>query len=117
LFRRDPLDGRLLPETALVQGAGATHLAGARALAASADGRFLYVASRVSDAITVLRVDAAGAQATLSVVQVVTGVPGLDQPVHLLLAGGDAHLYVAGANDHAVAVFARDAGNGTLAHV
>lgn len=114
LFRRDPLDGSLLAEARLVQGAGASSLAGARAVVASADGRFLYVASRTSDSVTVLRIDEAGAAAALATVQVQQGVPGLDQATHLLLSPDGAQLYVAGANDSAVAVFARDATDGTL---
>ena len=113
LFRRDPLDGRLLAEASLAHG-GANLLAGARALAASADGRFLYVASRVSDSVSVLRVDPVGtpALAQLTPVQTLQGVAGLDQAVHLLLHG--QQLYVAGANDSAIAAFARDPATGLL---
>ena len=117
LLRRDPLDGRLLPEVALAQGGAVSGLAGARAVVASSDGRFLYVASRISDAVAVLEVGASGGNATLQLRQVEQAGGLLDQAVHLVLSADGAFLYVAAANSSAVTVFARNAADGTLSLV
>ncbi|MCG6118525.1 MAG: beta-propeller fold lactonase family protein [Aquimonas sp.] len=89
-------------------------LFGARSLAASADGRFLYVASRESDTVTVFELSHVGSQLSTTQVEVVSGFTGLDQALHLVLAPGDSHLYVAGANDGAIAVFERNSDTGRL---
>lgn len=122
LWRRAPEDGRLQLAARVAQGqnlAGQTvdSLLGARSVAASADGRFVYVASRESDSVTVFRLQHTSVVLSVSQVQVVRGVVGLDQALHLLLGPGDAHLYVAGANDAAVAVFARNASTGELSWI
>jgi uncharacterized repeat protein (TIGR01451 family) len=123
IFRRDPVDGRLTPLFSIAHGSQlggmpVTALSGARAVVASSDGRFLYVASRVSDSVTVFRLanDGAG-QLQVSQHQVVQGLVGLDQALHLALSPSGTHLYVAGANDAAIAVFARDAATGLLAWI
>ena len=120
LFVRDPLDGQLSQAFTLRQGdvAGtqtANALEGARAVLGSPDGRFLYVAARVSDAISVFRVEADGSGgARLALVEVQQGRVGLDQAVHMALAPDGGTLYVAGANDDAIAVFRRDPVDGRL---
>jgi uncharacterized repeat protein (TIGR01451 family) len=120
LFRTDPVDGRLSLAQQVVQGGSLngqpiTALEGARAVVASGDGRFLYVASRISDAISVFGLSADGSgQPRLDLLQVQQGIVGLDQALHLALSPGGEHLYVAGANDNAVAVFSRNAGTGLL---
>lgn len=109
LFSRDPASGELV-ERAVVDG-----LEGPQSLVASADGAYLYVASRISDSVTVFAVgEDAGGAPTLAPVQTVIGRPGLDQAVHVALSADQATLYVAGANDDAVAAFARDADSGVL---
>lgn len=122
LWRRAAEDGRLELAQRIAQGqnlGGQTvdGLLGARALAASADGRFVYVASREADSVSVFGLQHAGAALNVNLVQVVRGVIGLDQALHLLLGPGDAQLYVAGANEGAVAVFARNAATGELSWI
>lgn len=123
LFARDAGDGRLTPAIRVAQGdtlgsVTIDSLAGARALAATADGRDVYVASRESDAVTGFRIsDAGGGVPGLSRIAVERGRVGLDQATHLLLSPDERFLYVAGANDDAVAVFARDLVTGTLTWV
>jgi len=109
LFVRDPSDGQLTAGATAKQGVGGiTTLAGARAVAASSDGRHLYVASRASDSVTVFGIGGAS-QPTLTVIDSETGVPGLDQATHVVLSADGKFLYVAGANDDGIAVFARGA--------
>jgi uncharacterized repeat protein (TIGR01451 family) len=124
-YARDPADGRLDDVRAIVQGANPAPvsatldgLGGARALAASADGRFLYVASRDGDAVGVFRLENDGSGGLRVVqVEVQRGRLGLDQASHLALSGNGGFLYVAGANDDAIAVFRRDAASGALTWV
>lgn len=122
LWRRSAEDGRLSLALRLRQGDNLggvvlDSLLGARSLAASADGRFLYVASRESDTVTVFALSHAGGSLGVSRVQVLSGFAGLDQALHLVLSPGDTHLYVAGANDGAVAVFGRNADTGQLSWI
>ncbi len=118
VFARDPASGALVAQfTArsgeMLGGQLLTALDGAQAVAVSADGEFLYVASRISDSVTVFSLTAAGG---LALVQTVQGLVGLDQAIDLALStdGAQRTLYVAGANDDAVAVFQRDAQTGRL---
>lgn len=122
LFRRDAVDGRLQLATGVAQGQNlggspVSQLLGARSVAVSADSRFLYVASRESDSLNVFELSHSGSTPVLALRQTVQGVVGLDQALHVVLSADGAHLYVAGANDAAVAVFSRDAATGQLSHV
>ncbi|HRQ63609.1 MAG TPA: beta-propeller fold lactonase family protein [Xanthomonadaceae bacterium] len=119
LFERDPLDGRLtqalrMAHGDMLNGVPLTALDGARALAASADGRFLYVASRTSDAVNVFELSDGGGVLRADLVEVQQGFIGLDQALHLVLSPDGGFLYVAGANDNAIAGFARNADTGHL---
>lgn len=89
-------------------------LSGAAAISVSADGRFLYVASRISDAVTVFEVFDNAGTIEVDLVDSYDGLVGLDQAIHLTLGPDDDELYVAGVNDDAIAVFERDASTGTL---
>lgn len=122
LFQRDPVDGRLLQTLRLAQGGTLngvplTALEGARALAASADGRFLYVGSRTSDAINVFEMSNDAGGLMVELVEVISGFIGLDQVLHLAISPDGRFLYAAGANDNAIAGFARDLDNGTLSWI
>jgi 6-phosphogluconolactonase len=76
-------------------------------VAASPDGRFVYVANRGEDTVATFAVSDAG-------LGPVGELPsGGEWPRHLLLVGD--HLYVANQNSGTVAVFARDAATGALA--
>lgn len=120
LFERDEVDGRLtqvahVAHGSTLNGQTVAGLSGARAVAASTDGKFLYVVARTSDALSVFKLDAAAGTVPLALVQTVTGTLGLDQAVHVLVVGN--HVYVAGANDDAIAVYVRDPLTGLVSHV
>ena len=125
IFSRDPVTGDLAAQLTLRSGDTLDNqlvetLDGARAIAASHDGRFLYVASRVSDAITVLSLtESPGGDPVLGYVQSITGLVGLDQVGHLVLSpdAQQNHVYAAGANDNAIAIFSRDDASGELVWV
>ncbi|MBY6204211.1 beta-propeller fold lactonase family protein [Halomonas denitrificans] len=129
IFERDPVTGELLSQFRVASGdmLGGTpvdSLDGAQAVAVSADGAFLYVASRVSDSITVFSISDDGSGAPVLALagdpstNPVTGFTGLNQAVDLVLGDspGQPTLYVAGANDNAIAVFDRDPVTGLLTH-
>jgi 6-phosphogluconolactonase (cycloisomerase 2 family) len=89
------------------------------ALAFSPDGAQLYVAGSGANAVAVFARDAdTGALRPASVVRDRRdGVDGLDQPGDLALSPDGAHLYVAGFDADALAVFARDPARGSLRFV
>jgi uncharacterized repeat protein (TIGR01451 family) len=111
LFRRDPVDGALSDHWVIT----GPNLLGARSVAATSDGRHLYVASRVADSVSVFALDDDGSGGLeVDLVAVEQGWTGLDQAVHLVLSQDESFLYVAGANDNAIAVFARNSTTGQL---
>lgn len=111
LFARDASDGRLTPAASATL-ANVDSLAGARAVVAR--GRHVYVAARASDAVTAFRIDAGP---TLVPIDTERARVGLDQASHLVLSADGKFLYVAGANDDGIAVFARDDSSGQLTWV
>ena len=112
-FRRDAATGALSPY-ARIDHSAAAPLEGARSVTLSQDGRLLFVASRRSDSLTVFGLS--GSAATPLIVTPLAkaqdpAIKGLDQALHVIAlpaADGVEHVYVAGANDHAVAAFAYD---------
>lgn len=119
LFRRNAVDGRLqlaasVAHEAPSPGNPGRELLGARSVAVSADGRFLYVASRESDSLLAFELSHSGGTPVLTVRQTVKDVVGLDQALHVALSPDGGFVYVAGANDGAIAVFRRDAATGLL---
>jgi len=122
LFRRDAVDGRLLLAASVAQGQtlGGTPISqflGTRSVAVSADSRFLYVASRESDSLSVFELSHSGSAPSLALRQTLQGVVGLDQALHVVLSADGEFVYVAGANDAAIAVFSRDQITGLLTFV
>jgi uncharacterized repeat protein (TIGR01451 family) len=122
LFERSALDGALTSHVLTVtdgdtlDGDLVDRLAGAVSVVASADGRHLYVASRIDDAVTAFEIiDNAGTVA-LRWIDTYTGVPGLNQAAHLILDSAGQTLYVAGTNDDAIAVFSRQPSSGALSY-
>ena len=119
-FRRDNLTGELSFHSRINHG-GPASLEGARSVAVSADGRWLFVASRTSDSLNVFALsgsDSVPLEVEHQAEMRNPAIKGLDQALHVIALagnGGGEHVYVAGSNDHAVAAFAYD-GN-ALAHV
>jgi cysteine-rich repeat protein len=99
--------------------AGVTALDGPRCLAVSPDGAQVYVGTGVSDAVVVFARDASDGSLTFSTVYQdgLGGVNGLKGTEALAFGPGGRHLYVAASGDDSVAVFARNAADGSLAYL
>ncbi len=96
--------------------AGVTGIDDPVAIALSPDGAQLYVAGSGANAVAVFARDAdTGALRPAGVVRDgARGVDGLDQPGDIALSPDGAHVYVAGFDADALAVFSRDAVTGQL---
>jgi uncharacterized repeat protein (TIGR01451 family) len=94
-------------------------LAGATAVAVSPDGAHVYVAGETDDGVAVFARNSTSGLLTFVEAKKdgLSGVDGLDGARALALSDDGLHLYVAGAVDNAVAVFARDAATGALTFV
>ena len=112
--QKDVLDGSLAGGDA-----GLRRLNGAHGVVVSPDGAQVYVTSKTGDALTVFSRDVA--TGALTFVQTkydsVGGVNGLDGAEGIAISPDGAHVYVAGRNDNALAVFARDASTGAVTFV
>src|SRR5207253_474500 len=112
--QKDVLDGSLAGGDA-----GLRRLNGAHGVVVSPDGAQVYVTSKTGDALTVFSRDVA--TGALTFVQTkydsVGGVNGLDGAEGIAISPDGAHVYVAGRNDNALAVFARDAATGAVTFV
>jgi cysteine-rich repeat protein len=95
---------------------GVDGLDSATAVVVSPDGKHVYAAGTLDDAVALFSRDAAtGALAFVSVVREgVAGVDGLFGVKGLAMAPDGLHLYAASADDNAVTVFERDATTGAL---
>ncbi len=98
---------------------GVFGLAGASAVTVSPDGRHVYVASSIDDALAVFARDASGN--SLDFVNLVQngkgGVFGLDGASAVAVSPDGRLVFVTGAVDDALAVFTRDASNDALTFV
>ncbi len=105
-FHKDGLDG--------VDG-----LRQALGLAFSLDGRHVYVAGSGDDAIAVFAHDLSSGELTFveRIRDNSGGVEGLDAVSDVAVSPDGQHVYAAGVNDDAIAVFARSASTGTLSFV
>ena len=129
VFTRDPVTGELLTQTTLsagdtLDGQLVDFLNGVQSVVASDDGAFIYLASRVSDSVTVLSLgEDVDGDPVFGFVQSIDSIglaePGLDQAVQVVLSAdpSQSNVYVAGANDDAIAVFERDETSGELTWV
>jgi 6-phosphogluconolactonase (cycloisomerase 2 family) len=94
-------------------------LHGANSVAVSPDGSHVYVAGISSSAVVVF--DRNASTGWLTHVETKTdgqgGVDGLDGAWSVTVSPDGGHVYVAGWNDNAVAVFSRDASSGALTYV
>jgi DNA-binding beta-propeller fold protein YncE len=96
--------------------AGVTGIDEPAAIAISPDGAQLYVAGSGANAVAIFARDAdTGALRLRRLVRDTRrGVDGLDQPGDIAISPDGANVYVAGFDDDALAVFARDAKDGKL---
>jgi 6-phosphogluconolactonase (cycloisomerase 2 family) len=108
--------GALVFAGAVRDGAAIAGLDDPVAIAIAPDGSELFVAASGADAVVVFARDAdTGALRATGVVRDgVASAEGLDQPGDLALSPDGRHLYVAGFDADALAVFARDPARGSL---
>ena len=111
VFARDAVSGSLTPVEVV-----STGLPPSRALAVSDDGAHVYVTGFTANAVTAFQRDPATGRLTrlASWRDGVDGVQGLEGAFGIALSADAASVYVASYYGHSVAVFARDAGTGTL---
>lgn len=120
------VDPRYAPEVAVEQElpggpGGIPGLLQPSALALSPDGGFAYVTSESRDSVLLFARDATTGR--LEYRREYRAVEGslqgarLDGPRHVVLSGDGRHVYVAARNDSAIAILARDLGNGELSFV
>jgi 6-phosphogluconolactonase (cycloisomerase 2 family) len=102
-FRPDPADGRLRAEGEVATSTGDAPVFPSE-IVVGADGRFVYVANRGPDTVSMFAWDGGAA---VAVGEVPTGG---QWPRHLALIGN--HLYVANERSHSVSTFAVDAQSG-----
>jgi 6-phosphogluconolactonase (cycloisomerase 2 family) len=120
IFSRDAGTGRL-SYVGVVKDSdpGVDGLNGAYWVAFGPDGSHVYVAGYYDDAVTLFNRN--GGTGALSHVETVRdgdpGIDGLNGASAVALSPDGAHVYVAGRNDDAVAIFSRDAGTGALSYV
>jgi len=120
LFERDSATGRLTFMEMQKDGVdGVDGLDGPQALAVSPDGKHVYVAGYLEDAVAVFaRNSTTGALTFSQVVRDNTdGVDGLDGVRALTVSADGLHLYAASRSDSSVAVFSRNSETGELAFV
>ncbi len=123
VFSRDPRTGALTFVEAQFDDVGGVDgldgLFGTHAVALSVDGANVYVAAATDDTIAVFSRDpVTGALSFLEVQRDgVGGVDGLNGAWGVTVSPDDAHVYVGGYVDQAVAVFDRDEITGALSFV
>jgi 6-phosphogluconolactonase (cycloisomerase 2 family) len=120
VFARDPASGSLTFVEAVKNGVGGVDgLDSADGVALSLDGKYLYVASRLDNAVAVFARDATSGALTFveALKDGVGGVDGLNSAAAVAVSRDGKQVYVAGQGDDAVAVFARDATSGALSFV
>jgi len=120
VFARDPTSGRLTFVEVERQGVnGVDGIAGAFALTVSPDGAHVYVGNRSGNSVAVFSRNPGTGGLTFVEVQRdgVGGVDGLAGVQSLAVSPDGAHVYVAGEDDNALAVFSRNPVTGALTFV
>ena len=121
VFQRDTSTGALNKvETQYDNIKGVDGLAGSAGLVLTPDGKYLFVAGTVDDAVAVFsRNTSTGA---LSFVEALRndlnkGITGLAGAISLALSPDGVNLYVAGARDNALAIFKRNIISGSVSYL
>jgi cysteine-rich repeat protein len=120
VFARTPATGHLTFVEARANGAGGiTTLNGPQGVTVSPDGAHVYVASDVSNAVTVFSRNATTGKLTLveSRVDSSGGITSLAGSEAVVVSPDGAHVYVASQGDNAVTGFSRDGTTGSLTAV
>ena len=110
-------DGRMAHVQTVLDGdPGIDGLGSASGVVVSPDGLHVYTAAAGDSAVAAWSRDPATGAVTPIEVELddTSGVDGLGGAAGVAISPDGAHLYVAGGDDDAVAVFSRDAGDGTL---
>ncbi|TXH18017.1 MAG: hypothetical protein E6R00_03890, partial [Gammaproteobacteria bacterium] len=127
-LQRNAMTGALTFHSRIDNAAGVP-LEGARAVVVGGAGKLLFVVSRRSDSLNVFSLSGDATHPLIVTHRASLKNPaiaGLDQALHLVVLPADSdgdgtpdtdHVYVAGANDHAVAAFAYNRAAGTLGHL
>ena len=119
VFSRNTATGLLTFVEVLFDGVGGIDgLNSPRGITSSMNGKFIYIASAIDDAIAVFsRNTATGALTFVEIVKDgVGGVDGLNGAYGIFVSPDDKHIYAVGSSDDAVAVFERNAITGTLTY-
>ncbi len=117
VFARDAVSGQLTLVQQVVNGVdGVAGLLGAQSIAISEDGKHLYVASALDDALVIFERDIASGQLTYlgHLKDGLNGVDGLNEAVSIQISADGGQVYVAAITDSSLAVFTRDASTGLL---
>src|SRR3989338_4845722 len=117
VFQRDLATGRLTFQQVLKDGVnGVDGLGYATSVTVSPDGKSVYAAGDLDNAVAVFQRDLATGRLTFQQVlkDGVNGVDGLDNAFSVTVSPDNKNVYAAGKGDDAVAVFQRDLTNGTL---
>jgi 6-phosphogluconolactonase (cycloisomerase 2 family) len=120
VFSRDSVTGLLAFVEVQREGvSGVSGLDGAEGVIVSPDGEHLYVTGKEGDSIAAFSRDSGTGSLTFVEAHFdgVAGVDGLDRAFGVAVTGDGAHVYVAGLDDEAVAVFARSSASGELSFV
>jgi len=120
VFSRDAATGELTFIEAVKNGVGGVDgLDGAYSVVVSPDGRNVYAAGYISDALVAFTRDATTGRLTMLGVlkDGVDGVDGLNGARMASVSPDGRHVYTAGYSDNALAVFSRDDATGDLAFV